>query len=257
MRIILPLLSAAILAFAPVFAHAAAAVSTPAAASPFTDAQRAAIEDIVKEYLTQKNPEVLIQAGQELQRRQTAEADAKSKAALSGSKDKIFNDPNTPVGGNPKGDVNVVEFFDFQCGYCKMSEAAVEKLVKEDKNVRLVYKDYPILGPVSTEASKAALASVRQGKYIKFHDALMGAPGHITSDDIYKIAKDSGLDVEKLKKDMADDAIGKMVEANIGLGGEIGVRGTPMFIINDQTFPGALQYEQLKKAVDDARAAKK
>lgn len=253
MRILLSLLAVALLSFAPGLARAETAASTPS----FTDAQRTEIESILKEYLTKKNPEVLIEAGQELQRRQSAEAETKSKAALAASRDKIFNDPSTPTGGNPKGDVTVVEFFDYQCGYCKMSAPTVAKLLKEDKNVRFIYKEYPILGPVSTEASKAAFASIKQGKYVKFHDALMSRPGHIASDDIYRVAKEVGIDVEKLKKDMADESVTKLVDASLALGGEVGVRGTPMFIIGEQTFPGAMQYEQIKKAVDDARAAAK
>jgi len=234
-------------------------VAAPAAEAPavktFSDADRAAIEDIIKDYLVNKHPEVMMQAMRELQRRDQAEAETKSKQAVTTSKDKIFNDPNTPVGGNPKGDVTVVEFFDFQCGYCKMSEEGIQKLLKEDKNVKFLYKDFPILGPMSTVAAKAALASARQGKYVKFHDALMAKKEHLTEDMIYQIAKESGLDVEKLKKDMADDAIAKIVEANLKLGSDIGVRGTPMFVIGEQVYPGALQADQLKKAVDDAHAA--
>ncbi|MGE3622663.1 MAG: DsbA family protein [Bdellovibrionales bacterium] len=275
MRISPLLLSAALLASMPVMAAtnadapkapaptpaAAPAVSpaatTAPAASVFSDAQRSEIENVVKEYLTQKNPEVIMQAMQELKKRQEADSDAKSKSAITSNKDKLYNDPNSPVGGNPKGDVTVVEFFDYQCGYCKMSQPTVEKLIKEDKNVKVVYKEFPILGPASTTATKAALASVKQNKYEKLHEALMTEKGHFTDDIVYKIAKDAGLDVEKLKKDMNDPSIDKMIEANIALGTEIGARGTPTFIINDELFPGAMEYPQLKKAVEDARTAGK
>jgi protein-disulfide isomerase len=222
-----------------------------------TDAQRSEVEDVIKNYLVNKHPEVLMEAMKELQKRDQAGAEAKSKEAVTNFKDKIFNDPTSPVGGNPKGDVTMVEFFDFQCGYCKMSEEGTEKELKTDGNIRFIYKDFPILGPMSTTASKAALASVNQGKYIKFHDALMNKKDHLTEDMIYQIAKEIGLDVEKLKKDMNDPEIAKIIEANLKLGNDIGVRGTPMFIIGDQIYPGALQPEQLKKAVDDARAAAK
>jgi protein-disulfide isomerase len=233
--------------------------AAPAAPKTFSDADKAAIEDIVKTYLTKEHPEVLMEAMQELQKRDQASAEAKSEAAIKSSSDKIFNNPDSPVGGNAKGDVTVVEFFDYQCSYCKMSEPEVEKLLKEDKNVKLIYKDFPILGPMSVQAAKASLASARQGapKYIKFHDALMNKKDHVNDEMLYQTAKDAGLDVEKLKKDMNDDAIAKQVQANIELGGEIGVRGTPMFIVGEAIYPGALQYDQLKKAVDDARAAPK
>ncbi len=252
MRYILCLACVALLGFAPTVARAA-----DAPAATFSDAQRAEIESIIKDYLTKKNPEVMIDAMKELQNRQTADAAAKSKTALASSHDKIFNDPTSPIGGNPKGNVAVVEFFDYQCGYCKMTEPGVQKLLKEDRNVKFIYKDFPILGPMSVEAAKASLAAVKQGKYIQFHDALMGIKDHLSEDLLFKAAKDAGLDVDKLKKDMNDEAIGKMVDANVALGESLGARGTPTFIIGEEVYPGAMQYEQLKKSVDDARAAAK
>jgi len=286
MRIAPLLLSAALFAFAPIMAHAAdmpklpqAAGSPPpgaipatppvqpsataAPASTLTDAQRAEIEDVIKTYLTKKNPEVLMEAMQELQKRQQVETENKNKTALTSNHDKLYSDASSPIGGNPKGDVTVVEFFDYQCGYCKMSEPTVEKLLKEDKNVKFIYKDFPILGPSSTLAAKAALASVKQGKYQKLHDALMtatfshGAKPKEDEDTVYKTAKDVGLDVDKLKKDMNEDEISKIVADNVALGTEIGARGTPTFIIGEAVFPGAMEYPQLKKAVEDARTGKK
>jgi protein-disulfide isomerase len=240
-------------------AVAAAPASTPSA---LTDAQRAAVEDVIKDYLTKKNPEVLMEAMQELQKRQVADSQAKSKAALSTSHDKLYGDASSPIGGNPKGDVTVVEFFDYQCGYCKMSEPNIQKLLKEDKNVKFIYKDFPVLGPSSTMAAKAALASVKQGKYLQFHDALFSTAKFSHSanpaadeEAVFKAAREVGLDVDKLKKDMDDAEITKIVEGNVALGTEIGARGTPTFIIGEQLYPGALEYPQLKKAIDDARAS--
>jgi len=234
-----------------------------APASALTDAQRAAVEDIIKDYLTKKNPEVLMQALQELQKRETADSDAKSKTALTTDHDKIFNDPMTPIGGNPKGAVTVVEFFDYQCGYCKMSEPHIQKLLKENKEVKFIYKDFPVLGDSSTLAAKAALAAAKQGKYVQYHDALMSAAfshGSRPQDDektVYTTAKNVGLDVEKLKKDMNDDSIDKQLKDNVQLGMDVGARGTPTFIIGDAVYPGAMEYDQLKKSVDDAAAAVK
>jgi len=262
MRTPLLFLTATLFSIMPALGYAedmtpAPAPAAPEAAKTFSEADKAAIEDIIKDYLVNKHPEVLMQGMQELQKRDQANAEAKTKGAVTASKDKIYNDPNTPVGGNPKGDVTMVEFFDYQCGYCKMSEEGIEKILKDDKNVKFVYKDFPILGPMSVTAAKAALASARQNKYVKFHDALMAKKDHLTEDMIYQIAKDVGLDVDKLKKDMSDDATAKIVQDNLTLGNDVGVRGTPMFIIGEQVYPGALQPEQLKKAVDDARAATK
>jgi len=271
MRYLNLLAAAALIAFTPALSHAAiisqpgtpapvpAALdtTTPTTSKTFSDAERMGIEDIIHDYLINKHPEVLMEAMRELQKRDQATAETKSKAAIAGAKDKIYNDPNTQVGGNPKGNVTVVEFFDYQCGYCKMSEESILKLLKEDKEVKFLYKEFPILGPMSVTASKAAFASIKQGKYIKFHDALMAKKEHLSEDIIYQTAKDVGLDVEKLKKDAADEATAKIVDESLKLGTDVGVRGTPMFIIGDQVYPGALQYEQLKKAVDEARAAKK
>jgi protein-disulfide isomerase len=262
MRYVLVLSFITVFGLSAVTSHAAE-VNTTATPSPmadsgskgFSDSERTAIEGIVKDYLS-KHPEDIVQALQEMQKRDQVSAEQKSKTAVIAAKDKIFNNPDTPVGGNAKGDVSVVEFFDYQCGYCKMSEESVEKLLKEDKNIRFVYKDFPILGPVSTIAAKASFASIRQGKFVKFHDALMGKKDHLTEDMIYQVAKDVGLDVAKLKSDMNDEAIQKLVQANITLGTDIGVRGTPMFIIGENVYPGALQYDQLKKAVNDARTTK-
>jgi protein-disulfide isomerase len=237
---------------APVAAPAATAPA-PAAAPVFTDAQKAAIEDVVRNLLIKKDPEIIVKSIQEMQARQTAEASVKSKEALTGNRDKIFNDPNAPVGGNLKGTVTVVEFYDYQCGYCKSMQDSVDKLLKEDKNVKFVYKEFPILGDNSVKAAKAALAGVRQGKFPQLHEALMASKEHLTDDVIFKIAKGLGVDLEKLKKDMADEAIEKMVKANQELGSEIGAHGTPSFVIGDQVYPGAMSYDQLKQTVDEAR----
>jgi len=126
-------------------------------------------------------------------------------------------------------------------------------VVGEDKKVKFVFKELPILGPNSVQASKAALASVKQGKYQKFHETLMKTKERLSDEVIFNAAKTSGLDVEKLKKDMADESIDKIIKANQALAKEVGAHGTPTFIINDQLYPGAMQYEQLKKAVEDAR----
>jgi protein-disulfide isomerase len=249
---------AALVGFIPCSGFAAVAPAAPpppaANASPFTDAERAGIEDIVKEYLVNKNPEVMAQAFHNLEKRNQEAAEAKIKEKISSEKDRIFNDSSSPFAGNPKATVTVVEFYDYQCGYCKMAEEAVERVLKEDKDVKIVYKNYPILGPVSLEAAKAGTASVKQGKFLVFHSALMNKKEHLTSDMIYQVAKDVGLNVDTLKKDMADASVGDSVNASLKLGQDIGAQGTPFFIINDAFTPGVLQYEQLKNILSDARA---
>ena len=246
---------ALLLSLSPAFAEGGAA----AASESFSDSQKTAIEEIVKTYLTKEHPEILMQAMQELQKRDQASAEAKTQDAIKAKHDQIYSDANTPVGGNPKGDVTIVEFFDDQCGYCKMSEPFLEKILNEDKNVRFIYKEFPVLGPASTTAAKASLAAFRQGndKFIAFHNALLAKKEHLNDDIIYQTAKDVGLDVDKLKADANDDATAKQIQANLDLGTDIGVRGTPMFIIGSKVFPGALQEDQLKKAITDARATAK
>ncbi len=227
-----------------------------AAVSSFSDAQRTEIEEIIKDYLGDKHPEVMAQGLQLLQQREQAAADAKTKEKIASEKDKLFNDPATPFAGNPKASVTVLEFYDYQCGYCKMAEDAVERILKDDKDVKFVYKNFPILGPISMEAAKAGLASVKQGKFQAFHSALMNKKEHLTSDLIYQIAKEAGLDVEKLKKDMTDPSIDATITASSKLGQDLGVHGTPFFIVNSASFPGVMKYEQLKDAVNEARTKK-
>lgn len=249
----------ALVILALLFSSLSPALAAEDKSAVLSEAQKSAVQELVKNYLTKEHPEVIMEAMQELQKRDQASAEAKTAESIKKNKDKIYDDPHTPVGGNPKGDVTIVEFSDFQCGYCKMSEPFIEKILKEDKGIRFIYKDFPVLGPLSTTAAKAALAVFRQGndKYVKMHDALLAKKEHLTEDMIYEAAKEAGADVEKAKKDANDDTIQKQVQGNLDLGVEIGVRGTPMFIIGDKAYPGALQEDQLKKAVEEARAAKK
>lgn len=247
------LVLAALAAFA--IAQAQAADSTP-----MSDVQKEAVQKVIREYLTNDHPEVVIDALKELKKRDEAAADAKMKASIGSKKKELFEDPATPTAGNPKGDVSIVEFFDYQCGYCKMVQESVEKVLKEDKNIRFVYKEFPVLGPMSQQASKAALASLKQdkGKYTAFHNALMKKQGHFTKDeDILEVAKSVGLNADKLKKDMQDESVNKQVQASLDLGSEIGARGTPMFIVGEQAYPGAMDESQLKEAVQKAREAAK
>ena len=249
MRLFASTLSAVIVGLMPTLAFAA----DPAAPTAFTPAQKAEVEAIVRDLLTKKDPEIVMMAAQEIQRRESGELAIKSQKAASENHEKLYNDANAPVGGNAKGGVTLVEFFDYQCGYCKKAQDDVLKLLNTNKDLRVVYKEFPILGPTSVVASKAALASVKQDKYIKFHDALLAVKDHLSDDSVFKVAKDVGLDVEKLKKDMEDPAIAAMLKANQDLGGEIGARGTPTFVVGDQVYPGAIPYDQLKQSIDDSQ----
>lgn len=234
-------------------------LSVPAlAADPgLTQAQKDEVEAIVRELLTKKEPEIIIKAAEAAQSKMEKAAAEKGQEAISKNLDKLLNDPTSPVGGNPKGDVTVVQFFDYSCGYCKMTEGHVEKLLDEDKNVRIVYKEFPILGDASVKMAETALAAVKQGKYLPFHNALLKAQKHLTESEVFDMAKSVGLDVEKLKKDMEDPKIQEILKANHELADKLEIRGTPSFVIGGRLFPGALQLEQLKDAVAEARTAAK
>jgi len=237
-----------------VFAAAVAlAALVPAAhAQGMPDDQRRAIEQVVREYLL-KHPEVIVEAINELQRRERADEEQKARQALSENRAKLLDDPASPVGGNPKGDITVVEFFDYQCGYCKAVVADVQRLMKDDAKLRFVYKELPILGAASVTASKAALAARGQGKYEAFHYALMGHRGPLDEATIFRLAGSVGLDTERLKKDMDTPEVQQVIGANLALAEKLGIRGTPGFVIGQQIVPGAIKLDDMKKLVAEAR----
>ncbi|HRJ61358.1 MAG TPA: DsbA family protein [Azospirillaceae bacterium] len=225
---------------------------TAPAAAGVDEGDRPAIERIVREYLI-ANPEVLVEAMQALEQRQQTAADQKARAALKQNRQQIFNDDASPVGGNPKGDVTVVEFFDYNCGYCKAVHDDALKLVKDDGRLRYVYKEFPILGPGSVVAAKAALAARAQGKYVEAHNALMSHRGRLDEAAVLRILGDAGLDVTKLKADMEAPAVAKAIESNLLLADKLGIRGTPAFIIGDELAPGAIKLDEMKRMVAEAR----
>jgi protein-disulfide isomerase len=230
---------------------------TPTAETGFTPAQKQELEAVIRQFLTEKEPETVMKAVEVLRQRETMRQAEMTKEGVSKNRDAIFNNPNDPVLGNPKGDVTVVEFYDYSCGYCKMAQTAVEELLKTDKEVRFVAKELPILGEGSVLASRAAIASIKQKKFEAFHDALMQHRGQFNETSVMEIAGRVGLDAKKLKADMNEKSVDDMIATNRRLANDLGVRGTPMFIIGEKTFPGAMDANALKQAIADARAAKK
>ena len=214
--------------------------------------QRAAIETIIHDYLL-KNPDVMIEALRGAEDKLNHEADAKATKVLSDRATEIFHDPATPVGGNPRGDVTIVEFFDYRCPYCKQVLPALQTVLKEDHKLRFVYKEMPVLGPASVVAAHAALAAQRQGKYEAFHAAMMATKGQITDDTVYKVAGSVGLDVDRLKQDMTAPEIEQELKANLALAEALNIRGTPGFIVGKKIVPGALDLDALKNMVAEAR----
>jgi protein-disulfide isomerase len=240
----------AALALACAFLTAAAPHSVGAA--EISPEQRQAIEAIIHDYLMQ-NPDVLIEALRTAEDKASRDSDAKAAAVLKDRRQEVFDDPATPVGGNPQGDVTIVEFFDYRCPYCKQVQPSLQALLEEDHNLRFIYKEMPVLGAASVTAAHAALAARLQGKYETFHAAMMAAKGQITEDVVYKIAGSVGLDVDRLKSDMTSPEVERAVKANLALASALDIRGTPGFIIGDHIVPGAIELDTLKTLVADAR----
>jgi len=182
-----------------------------------------------------------------------ADKDAAQQAAIAKAESRITGDPGTQLLGNPNGDVTIVEFFDYQCPYCKADEPAVEQLLKDDPGVRLILKEFPILGVPSLAAAKAALAVVPQGKYEPFHQALLAHKGHLDTDQIDGIAASAGVDVSQLHKDEAAPEIADAIIYSFNLARSLKITGTPGFIVGGKILPGPSSEDDFKKAVAEAR----
>ena len=210
------------------------------------------IEKIIREYLI-NNPEVLEEAIRALQAKREARRAQAALASIQKNKKKIYEDPEDPVGGNPNGDVTIVEFFDYRCGFCKRVAPVVEEKLAKDKKIRIVYKEFPVLGPNSLLAARAALASRAQGKYLDFHKALMKAKISYDEASIMKIATSVDIDTARLKKDMQSPGIMAYIAKTRALARSLGIRGTPAFVVGEQLFPGALTASQLNRMIQTAR----
>jgi protein-disulfide isomerase len=217
-----------------------------------TPAQRDGVEKIIHDYIL-KHPDVVIEALQSAEDRDRANADERSRQAVAARQKDLQGDTTSPVAGNPKGDVTVVEFFDYRCPYCKQVEPSIDALLREDGRVRLVYKEFPVLGPDSVYASRAALASRKQGKYAKFHDAMMAQKGTLDTAVVLQLAAGAGLDVDKLKADMGSPDIDSVIKQNYALAQALEIRGTPAFVIGDEMVPGAVDAATLKEKIAAVR----
>lgn len=205
--------------------------------------RRAEIEQVIKDYLL-ANPEILMQAQQALEAKVEKEQTEKTKAALKDNADAIFKDPNSAIGGNPDGDVTIVEFFDYNCGYCRRSWDDIAKVIKDDPKVKFVFKELPIINQdASPGAAKVALAARKQGKYTEVHAALMKGQGIASEASALKKAEALGLDMAKLKADMASPDIQAELDKVMDLAKKLGVGGTPFFLVGDHVVAGG--YENL------------
>jgi protein-disulfide isomerase len=213
---------------------------------------REQIEQIVREYLL-ANPEVILEAIEGLEERRRLATQETQRQGLAAHRDAILNDPASPVGGNPAGDVTVVEFFDYRCPYCKQMADPLAQLIKDDGKIRFVFKELPVLGPDSVLAARAALAAHLQGKYIEMHDALLRHRGTYSEQAIARIASEIKLDQARLKADMVKPEITAALDRNRQLSRDLAVTGTPAFIVGNIVVPGAVDLDTLKKLVAEAR----
>jgi protein-disulfide isomerase len=240
-----------------------ALVATTSAYAAFTPAQQKEIQGIVDNYL-KNNPQTIITALQGFQQKQMQEAEKTIKDTQKSAGQfvkALFHTSGDPVVGNPNGTVTVVEFFDYQCGHCINMAPVMSDAVKNNPNVRVIYKEFPIRGPVSDFAARAALAANMQGKYMELHDAIMAAKQPLTQEAIMAAAKSVGLNADKLQQDMNSKAVQDQIKANMQLGQQLKLLGTPAFFIgktdatassNINYVPGQLDLNQLSEMIKQA-----
>lgn len=227
------------------------------AAKPVPADKDAALQRTIHDYIL-AHPEVLIESLQLAKARAEQRHAMLIKAKIAAFRKELLDDPNAPVLGNPKGDVTLVEFFDYRCPYCRQVEPWVQTLLKRDPGLRLVEKEFPILGPASVYAAHVALAAWKQGKHTAFRNALMAKEGNIDEraieeDLILQAAKSAGLDIDRMKIDMKSPDVETEIESNNQMARSLGLTGTPAFIIGTELVPGATDLATLKSMVDDAR----
>jgi len=241
------------LAFASIAALGLALAPVPAAAISETD--RPAIEQMIRDYLL-KNPEVLREAIAELEKRMKTADDKRRGEVLKESRALIEDSPRGVVIGNPKGDIVLVEFFDYNCGYCKRALDDMLNLVKADPKLKVVLKEFPVLGQSSVDAARVAIAVRMQdpgGKYLEFHRKLLPVRGEVTRDRALAAAKEVGLDMARLERDMKSPEINATLEESAELAEKLGISGTPTYVVANEVVPGAVGYAVLKGKIDAVR----
>jgi protein-disulfide isomerase len=226
--------------------------AAPAMADGFTAQQRAEIVAVMRAAL-KADPSILRDAIAALQDEEAQQQQAAARTAIPALAETLTRAPGDPVEGNPQGDVTVVEFTDVRCPYCRRMLPVMAELLRHDHNLRVIYKDVPILGPGSVLGAKALLAAQKQDGYLKLKEAVMTGPAAITAESLRTAAAKTGLDWDRLQKDMADPAVQRRIDANLELAAKLDIRGTPAFIIGRQMLPGALDLAELQDAVVAAR----
>lgn len=223
-----------------------------------SEEQRKEIEQIIHDYIM-KSPETILRSVQEHQARQEAAKERQIVDIIRERSDELLRDPDSYVAGNPDGDVTLVEFFDYRCGYCKRVHPVVKKLLEDDGNIRLVYKEFPILGAPSLYAARAAIASLGSGKYLPFHNALMEARGQLTEERVLFIAEEVGLDADEIESGMeqAKERAQQIIARNFGLAEALKISGTPAFVIGDTVIRGAADMSAFVEVIAEVRKKQK
>ncbi len=227
----------------------------PARAADFSPEQKETIRALIKDYLI-SNPEIIQEAMNELEKRQTENEKAAQAKAVTELMPALSQSARATVIGNTKGDVTLVEFFDYNCGYCKTALNDLVKLVRDDSKLRVVIRDFPVLGPESVEAALVAVAARQQfsgAKYLEFHQKLLESKGRIGKDRALSVAKDLGADLAKLNKDMDSTDTKSLLSETMTIADALRLQGTPAYVVGNEVVFGAVGYEALKSAVDNTR----
>ncbi len=235
---------------------AIALVLAPAAARALSDADRPAIEGIIRDYLM-KNPELVRDVMRELENRQEMAEEKKRQEAIKTHRALLNKSPRGVVVGNPKGDVTLVEFFDYNCGYCRRAMVDMFELVKADPKLKIVLKEFPVLGPSSVDVARVSIAVRMQDKsgvkYLDFHRKLFATRGEINRERALAAAREAGLDMARLERDLQSAEINATLEESAMLADALGLSGTPSYVVANEVVPGAVGYAALKAKVDAVR----
>jgi protein-disulfide isomerase len=211
-----------------------------------------ALDQAIEQYI-RSHPEVIVQSLQSYEVKRQEDESVRVRQTIATHQEELLRDPASPVSGNLNGDVTVIEFFDYRCGYCKRVASAVTQLQKDEPGVRVVYKDFPILGEASVFGARAALAAREQGKHQAFHEAMFASETELTQEEVFAIAQRIGLDVKKLESDLQAPEWQAAIDRNHALATLLGISGTPGFVIGSELYPGALELTGLKALVAKAR----
>jgi protein-disulfide isomerase len=223
--------------------------------SPVDATQKEVIENIIREYLME-HPEVIREAMEALEQKRIAAESEQQTKAIADNREKLLNSPMQVVLGNPAGDVTLVEFFDYNCGYCRRAHADMTRLINEDSKLRVVLKEFPVLGPASMEAAQVAIAVniVAPEKYGEFHDKMLADKAQASADRAIAIAESIGIDGAKLREAVKNETVGKTIEEVYAMANSLGLTGTPSYVVGNEVVVGAVGFDELKSKIESVRA---